>query len=114
MGIEYLHERGIVHADLKGVSPGSGTVKRTLIWPMQTNVMIDDQGHAKLIDFGLARVIDAKPGLTTSTTTTIRWCAPELIRSDDARMTKSSDVYAFASTVLEVGISHCPGDQFAS
>lgn len=67
--------------------------------------MVDEQGHAKLIDFGLSRLIDsvAGHGLTTSTVSfSIRWCAPELVQSDDAPTTKASDVYAFASTSLEV------------
>jgi len=66
--------------------------------------MIDDEGHARLIDFGLSRLIDSEPGLMTSTTSSVRWCAPELLSSDDAQVTKASDVYAFASTALEVSI----------
>lgn len=68
--------------------------------------MVDEHGHAKLIDFGLSRLIDsvAGPGLTTSTISfSIRWCAPELVQSDDSPTSKASDVYAFASTSLEVG-----------
>ena len=68
--------------------------------------MIDKSGHAKLIDFGLSRVIDSVPGVSGLTTSSvpfsIRWCAPELARAEETKTTKASDVYAFASTALQV------------
>jgi len=67
--------------------------------------MIDDDGHARLIDFGLARLIDEEPSSTaTSAASSMRWCAPELLRRN-AQSTKASDVYALASTALEVTFS---------
>jgi serine/threonine protein kinase len=107
-GIEHMHDKGVVHGDLKGVSPGYGGANHALTESTQANVMIDDSGHAKLIDFGLSRLIDSEDGLAASTVSSIRWCAPELLRSD-TRTTKSSDVYAFASTALEVSSSSCSG-----
>ncbi|KAF8483207.1 kinase-like domain-containing protein, partial [Gautieria morchelliformis] len=38
-GVDYLHGEGIVHGDIKG-----------------SNVMVDDEGRAKLIDFGVSRI----------------------------------------------------------
>ncbi|KAF8587780.1 kinase-like protein [Ramaria rubella] len=85
LGVEYLHNNGIVHGDLKGA-----------------NVMVDDLGHAKLIDFGLSRLIDTALGTSGFTLSNIsfslRWCAPELVLVDNAKVTKATDVYAFAST----------------
>ena len=68
--------------------------------------MIDKSGYAKLIDFGLARLIDSVAGASGQTTScvafSIRWCAPELARTEETKTTKASDVYAFASTALQV------------
>ena len=71
--------------------------------------MISDEGTPKLIDFGLAQVIDdfaEATGYTTSSfATSLRWSAPELLIgvSSLPPKTKKSDVYAAASTCIEVG-----------
>lgn len=48
-GLDYAHQRGIVHADLK-----------------PSNVFITDQGDVKLLDFGIARVISSPGGEETT------------------------------------------------
>ena len=72
---------------------------------MQANAMINDEGHVKLVDFGLSKLIDLEEDLDTGSS--IRWCAPELLCSGNGETTKASDVYAFASTALEVSLSLC-------
>ena len=106
LGVEYLHENGIVHGDLKGVRDLKRRLPCKFTCFAQANVMIDDSGRARLIDFGLSRLWDSvvgASGLTMSTVSfSLRWCAPELVLSDKAQVTKSSDVYACASTALQV------------
>ncbi|KAJ7845613.1 kinase-like domain-containing protein [Mycena olivaceomarginata] len=61
--LAYLHSQNIVHCDLRG-----------------GNVLINDEEHAQLADFGLAIVTDATLG-TTSTTRrgSSRWMESELL-----------------------------------
>lgn len=96
LGVEYLHQHDIVHGDLKAA-----------------NVMVDSSGHAKLIDFGFSRIIDTVTGISGGITMTtvafsVRWCAPELLLSAQAQVTKAADVYAFASTALELITGEVP------
>ncbi|KAF8526295.1 kinase-like domain-containing protein [Hysterangium stoloniferum] len=85
-GIQFMHDRGIVHGDLKGA-----------------NIMIDDTGHARIIDFGLSRILSDTQGedIYHPSGISVYWCAPELL-IEGALRTKSSDIYAFGSTILEL------------
>ncbi|KAF8526299.1 kinase-like domain-containing protein [Hysterangium stoloniferum] len=85
-GIQFMHDRGIVHGDLKSA-----------------NIMIDDAGHARIIDFGLSRILSDTQGedIYHPSGTSLWWSAPELL-IEGAVCTKSSDIYAFGSTILEV------------
>ncbi|KAJ6589590.1 kinase-like domain-containing protein, partial [Mycena capillaripes] len=86
-GLAYLHSKNIVHGDLRG-----------------GNVLIDDDEHAQLADFGLAIVTDTTLG-TTSTTQrgSLRWMAPELHDYQlEFKRTEASDVYAFACLCIEI------------
>lgn len=75
--IEYLHERDIIYRDLK-----------------TENVMLDTDGHVRLIDFGLSKM-NMTPGATTTTFCgTVEYMAPEVI-SKGTGYSKPSDWWSF-------------------
>ena len=61
--MQVLHQKSIIYRDLK-----------------PDNVMIDSEGHIKLIDFGFAKVLEDRNNLRTYTNCgTIGYTAPEVI-----------------------------------
>ena len=73
--------------------------------------MIDQDGHARLADFGLTIIVSDSTYHTTSTSSanggTTRWMSPERLNPNqfglkDSRPTKESDCYALGMVILEV------------
>src|SRR5256885_1129396 len=77
-GLAHAHARGVVHRDLK-----------------PANVLFDEEGRAKLADFGIARVVGGDGTLTEAGTVlgTAAYISPE--QAAGASATSASDVYAF-------------------
>jgi eukaryotic-like serine/threonine-protein kinase len=76
-GLAHAHERGLIHRDLK-----------------PANVLFDDEGVAKIADFGIARLVGS--GTLTETGTllgTAAYISPEQAQGLPA--TAASDVYSF-------------------
>ncbi|KAL1674982.1 kinase-like domain-containing protein [Schizophyllum commune] len=69
-----------------------------------TNILVDDMGHARIADFGMAKIVASVTGENASYTLSKglngRWIAPELIRGQEAR--EASDVWSFGMVVLEL------------
>ncbi|KZV89845.1 kinase-like protein, partial [Exidia glandulosa HHB12029] len=89
-GLQYLHEYLpiIVHGDIKGA-----------------NILVSDQGVARLSDFGFASVLaELSISMTTHTSVkgTLRWMAPELFTSENTSHTTQTDMWAFGCVMLEV------------
>ena len=73
----------------------------------KANFLIDDEGNARLCDFGLSRILseDVPSGLTTTSQYmgTERYMSYELVLAEGlGQPTTASDVYALACTGLEV------------
>ncbi|KAJ7817993.1 kinase-like domain-containing protein [Mycena olivaceomarginata] len=94
-GLEYLHNNGIVHGDLK-----------------LSNILVDKHHVACICDFGIARILQVA-GFTTYSTRSTRNVAPELWAELDtdgestkvipaAPLTKNSDIYAFACVIVDI------------
>ncbi|KAJ7044338.1 kinase-like domain-containing protein, partial [Mycena alexandri] len=95
LGLEYLHSMKIVHGDLRG-----------------DNILVSDDYHACLTDFGLASSIQEQDtvGALTSCSNrggSVRWLAPELhfpaqFDRDEYIRTPATDVYSFACVCIEM------------
>ncbi|KAF9644426.1 kinase-like protein [Thelephora ganbajun] len=93
-GLCYLHQRGIVHGDLKG-----------------HNILITNETppQACLADFGLSTLAPSSQGAATTITAggTPLYMAPELLvptkfGKPNARPTQPADIYALGMVILEV------------
>ncbi|TCD71742.1 hypothetical protein EIP91_005508 [Steccherinum ochraceum] len=95
-GIEYLHDEGIVHGDLRGI-----------------NVLIDPDLVACVSNFDLAVIPGTLPlDDTPIQLGPIRWRSPELLECEDllgaSPLTFASDIYSFACIVVELYTGQFP------
>ncbi|EMD33663.1 hypothetical protein CERSUDRAFT_24906, partial [Gelatoporia subvermispora B] len=93
-GLQYIHEMGLVHGDLKSL-----------------NILVDEKGVACLADFGFAAFChNEHTGFISNSSTkglTMRWAAPEMLNPElfglsEACPTKECDVYALSMVMWEV------------
>jgi tetratricopeptide (TPR) repeat protein len=98
--VEHAHQRGVIHRDLK-----------------PDNILVDDHGAAagagagpqpKILDFGVARVVDPDARHTTLHTSvgqivgTVAYMSPEQAAADPAELDTRSDVYALGVICYEL------------
>ena len=78
---------------------------------MKLNILIDEDGNARLADFGLLIFVSDPTNPTVSSSYapagTTRWMSPELLDPEqfgpkDGRPTKESDCYALGMVIYEV------------
>ena len=98
-GVEYGHRRGVIHRDLK---PG--------------NILVDVEGHPKVIDFGVARSTDSDSVSATLATEagqligTLQYMSPEQVEIDPADLDTRSDVYALGVILYQLLVDRLPYD----
>ncbi|MBP8973414.1 MAG: serine/threonine protein kinase [Anaerolineae bacterium] len=75
--LDYAHQQGVIHRDIK-----------------PSNVMFDNHGNAFVVDFGIAKLLDATSGLTGTGSVVGTWgyMAPEQWRGE--KLTAATDQYA--------------------
>jgi len=100
-GLEYLHTCDVIHGDLKGVS-GSKHPFTAVLTLDQKNVLVDDSGHARIADFGLATVARNMDSMRTASQCGgfSRWTAPEVLNGE--LPSKEMDIFSFAMVMIEV------------
>lgn len=85
--VQYAHQRMILHRDLK-----------------PANVLVSTDGVVKLLDFGVAQLLDIETGTNGHDTVlhpiTIAYASPEQLRGEP--MTLSSDIYSLGVLLYEV------------
>lgn len=93
--VAYAHRALVVHRDLK-----------------PSNILVTDAGRVKLLDFGVARLLDddGEDGLTRTAPRFLTpvYAAPEQVRGD--AVTTDTDVYALGVLLYELLTGHRPFD----
>src|SRR5260370_15860139 len=87
-GLHHIHHLGIIHLDLK-----------------PTNILVNDAGRAKIMDFGVA--IESRQVLDRKIRGTLQYIAPEVLRQD--RIDSRADLYALGMTLYETVTGALPG-----
>lgn len=86
LGLQYLHQHGVVHGDLKC-----------------DNILVGADGAAKLTDFGLSAVkrnVDSSiVQVDRSAIGALRWKAPECLKGEEP--TFESDIYSFGMCIVQ-------------
>jgi len=95
--VQHAHERGVIHRDLK---PG--------------NILVDEAGQTKVLDFGVAHATDADLQTTAARTQagqllgTLSYMSPEQVTGDPEKLDQRSDVYTLGVILFQLLADQLP------
>ena len=92
--VSHAHQRLVVHRDLK-----------------PSNILVDKDGEPKLLDFGIAKLVDPSTGMESSRTgpaMTPKWASPEQLRGEV--ITTATDVYSLGLLLYQLMTGRLPHD----
>src|SRR3712207_5112362 len=89
-GLAHAHERGVIHRDIK-----------------PHNILLDENGYAKVTDFGIARALDTTQATRTGFFLgTALYSSPEQLQGQ--RVTPKSDIYSLGTTLYQAAAGEPP------